>query len=350
MKPKILICSALTALFLTGATGAFAHGEYAKVLHKEFTVNPDAKLIVDNKFGEVHCNNWDKNVVDVEVKVTVDASNQDNAEKIFSKVSIQLKGTAALVEARTMLDDVEMHGKNHLQIDYTVNMPASISLDLTNKFGDVYIDQVDGTSKIELSYGNMEARNFNNSDNMMTINFGDANVKSVKGAVLNLKYSKMEVGYAGSLRIDSKYSDLDAAEIVSLTGNYEGGKLSVGKSGAIDSRTKFSDISVEKLETSLTLDIQYGNCDIDKIGEDFSSVTVNNKYGNVSLGFPVDAAYSLDADMKFCELDFPEDKGNFSYRSITGTSKTYKGTVGKSVKTLPKVYIRSDYGQVSLEQ
>jgi hypothetical protein len=344
------IMKILTVLFLAGVVNsASAFDEYTKVIKKEFTVNPDAQLTIDNSFGNVHCNNWDKNVVQIEVAITVDARDESSATKIFDKIIINLTGSPSQVEAKTIIPEGGFKGRSRVKIDYTINMPTTINLDLSNKFGDIYINELGGKGKINLGYGNMEAGKFLNSDNFLDIKFSNVNINSLKGAVVNLKYSKMDIGYAGSMRLDSKYSDLEADKIISLLVNFEGGKLDLENGSVIDGKSKFSELNITRLEQSLSLDIQYGNCDIDEMPADFTTISVKNKYGNVDIGLPSTANYSLDAELKFCDLDFPEDKANISQRIITNTSKSYKAIVGKEETPVSKVFIRSEFGNVSLE-
>jgi hypothetical protein len=164
-----------------------------------------------------------------------------------------------------------------------------------------------------------------------------------------LKYSEMNLDYAGSLRMDSKFSDFDAEKIIALNMNFEGGKLNMENSSAVDSKSKFSDIDIQRIEQSLNLDIQYGNCDVHEMPANFTSVNILNKYGDVSIGLSEQAKYTLEADLKFCELDFPSDKAKFSFRSTTPTANTYKGTIGGTDAPVSKVVVHSEYGNVSLK-
>jgi hypothetical protein len=347
MKPIIKI---LTVLFLSGIiSNASALDEYTRVIKKEFSVNPDAQLIIDNSFGNIHCNNWDKNLVQIEVSITVTAPDENSAGRLFDKILVNITGSSSEVEAKTIIPEGGFKGRSKVKIDYTINMPTTINLDLSEKFGDIYINELGGKGKINLGYGNMEAGKFTNSDNYFDIKFSNANISSMKGAVVNLKYSQMELGYAGSIRLDSKYSNLDADKIISLVMNFEGGKLDVEDGSAIEGKSKFSDLNVTRLQQSLTLDIQYGNCDIDEMPADFTSISIKNKYGNVDIGLPSAANYTLDAEMKFCELGFPEEKADISQRIITNTSKLYKATIGKENAPVSKVFVRSEFGNVSLE-
>jgi len=350
MKTTIKIALALLFFFfLLGIKGAKALDEFTKVIKREYAVNPDAQLTVNNRFGKIHCSNWDKPAVAIEVTVRVFARNQEEAEKLFRRINISINATPGSVSAETDLGDMKTNGKSKYSIDYMISMPASLGIDLTNKFGDIFVNEVNGKARISLGYGNLDARRLGNSDNLLDIRFAKARVNWIKGAVLSLKYSEMDLDYAGSLRLDSKFSDLDADKIIALNVVFEGGKLNMEKSSAVESRSRFSDIDIGRIEQSLSLDIQYGSCEVGEMAAEFTSVSIRNKYGDVSVGLSGQARYALDADLKFCDLDFPEERAHLSYRAVTGTSKTYRGTVGGNESPAARVTVNSKFGNVSLQ-
>jgi hypothetical protein len=339
----------LAFIFLLGIKGAKAHDEFTRVIKREFTVSPDAQLTISNRFGMVHCANWEKNSISIDVTITVTAADQEEAEKKFKRISIDFTDSPSAVTAITSMQEIKNSGNGRLSIDYMINMPVTINLDITNKFGDIFINEVQGKARINLGYGNLDAKKLGNSDNLLDIKFSKARVNWIKGAVLSLKYSEMNLDYAGSLRLDSKFSDLDAEKIIALNVVFEGGKLNMENSSAVDSRSKFSDIDIQRIEQSLNLDIQYGNCDVHEMPADFTSVYIRNKYGDVSIGLNEQAKYSLEAELKFCELDYPSEKAKFSFRSTTPTANSYKGTIGGTDSPLSKVVVHSEFGNVSLK-
>jgi hypothetical protein len=325
--------------------------EYTRVINKDFTVNPDAQLTISNKFGKIHINNWDKNTVSFEIKVIVEASNDNAAAKMLERISVNFNASASLVEANTVIGEMNSQGRTHFQIDYTVNIPVGLNVDLTNKFGDIFLNEITGKAKVNLSYGSLDINKLNNSDNYIDLKFcNSAKIRSIKGAVVNLKYSTLDVDYAGSLRLDSKFSNLNASKVVALNVSFEGGSVDVKNSSVVESRTKFSDLEIDKIEQSLNLDIQYGSCDVREVGPECTSVNVHNRYADVDIRLPESLSYNLDASMRFCELSFNESIANLNYRSITPTSSEYKGIVGgKEGKPKANVVIRSEYGSVNLK-
>ncbi len=341
-------------IFLTAFAAEMqaAVNEYTRVIKKEFTVNPDARLTVSNKFGKIHCTNWDKNIVGIEVQVVVETSNDNKAAKMLESIDVSFNASASLVEATTVFEEMHNSGRNNsFKVDYFINLPAGMSLDLANKFGDIYVNEINGKAKIDLSYGNLDINKLNNSDNLIDLKFcNSSKVREIKGAVINLQYSTLDIDYAGSLRLDAKYSNLKAGKVIALNLSTQGGSVDLSNSAAVESRSRFSDIDIDRIDQSLNLDIQYGSCKVSEVGVDFTSINIKNKFADVDLRLPKSAVYSLDATLKFCELNFPDENAVLNFRSTTPTSSEYRGVVGsKDAKPKATVVVRSNYGSVSLK-
>ena len=350
MKTILKILPIIFLIFILKPHYASArpHVESAKVIKKEFTVNPDAHLLLDNKFGQIHCNNWDKNLVSIEINITVGASNKEKAEDLLNLINISSEATTSSVQIRTILEK-DFSGNSKLNIDYTVNMPASLNLNITNKFGDVSVNELNGIGNFTISYGNLYINKLMNSNNVIDLKFGKGDVQYITGAMVSIKYSELKVDYAGSLFVDSKFSNLNGAKVISLSMGFEGGNVDIDKCSVITGTSKFTDTNINNLDTKIDLDVQYGNCSVDNLGSDFTLVSVRNKYGDVTIHVPKGATYSIDADLKFCDLDYPEDEATLTQKITTNTSKSIKGTVGKKSNPEAKVIIRSQFGNVSLE-
>ena len=143
---------------------------------------------------------------------------------------------------------------------------------------------------------------------------------------LESKYSDVEVEEGNDIQIESKYDKLRFEEIESLTAN-----------------TKYSHIKIEELAKSLKIEAGYGSVAVSEVSADFESISVTNSYGKISLG--LEDNYSVDASCEYCGISYPED--DFSGDRIKErNTKKIEGTVGSGGG---KVYIRSRYGEIDLE-
>ena len=88
--------------FFIGANIALsAEGDYSKTIKKEYNVEKDALLIVKNKYGKIHCNNWEKDVISIEVIIKIDAPTEEKAAKILDKIDVKISGNSSEVSVVT---------------------------------------------------------------------------------------------------------------------------------------------------------------------------------------------------------------------------------------------------------
>ncbi len=336
--PLLLLFAGMPAI-------AAKNADYTREIKKEFSVNPDAKLVLENKFGDIRITASAENKVTILVQITAEARDLESAVKVFEKIQINFNSTPDLVEARTVMEN-NISTKGRFSIDYTVSMPVTMSLDADNRFGDLVAGEIGGKAKLTIGYGNLQVNRLSNSDNLVEVKFGKANIDWIKGAVMILKYSEFNTGYAGSLNLNSSYSDLSADKIIALDALFEGGNIKITDLSVITGKSKFSDITIGTLGKKIEMTNNYGNFTVRTIPVDFASINVTNSYGNIDLGITRPASYTLDADMHFCNLDYDKTSFRADYLNDSSHDLQVRGTFGTDPKGTVKV--SSNYGNVSL--
>ena len=322
--------------------------EYTKKISKSFDVNKDATLVVNNKFGKIHCENWDKNSISIEVTITVDASNEEKANKYFNKVDISISGGGDKVTAKTSFDDNAFKGNNEISVDYMVNMPKSINIELVNKFGDIIIDEVHGQAIIDLSYGSIKANKLTGENNEIEIKFSEGFIGYIKNGELELKYSELEIDEAGDLNAESKFSDLEIGKIDVLTLESGYDDDFIGSVRDMDIEASFSDVDVRSLEERLIADFDYGELKIRNVAKGFNLIEINNSFSDANIGFHSEAAFKMIATIKMGDLSYPNNRARISVVDLSYTSNRYEGVIGEDENVTSKVLIESKNSDVNL--
>ena len=327
---------------------AWAGEEYTKKITKSFAVNKDANLLVKNKFGDIFCENWQKDEIAIEVKISVEASSQDKANKYFDNISVDISGNASQVTAKTTFDDKLFNkGNNSVSVDYLIKMPKSISLDLDNKFGEIFIDEVDGRALIDLAYGNFRANRLNNSDNELEIKFSEGSAEYIYKANLELKYSEFDVEEMAEMIAESKFSELtvDKIEILSLESGYD--EDNIGSVVKMDVEADFSEIDLDFLEDELVADLSYGELLVKEVKTGFSLIRIDNSFSDSYVSFQPDAAFKIDADIKMGEFDYRAN-ARIVAEEISYTSKKFSGTIGDGDASGSKVILKCKNSDIKL--
>jgi len=340
-----IVFAVIILLGMSVETYAAQKEKIKKVIKKEFPVLQDAKLSLNNSFGDISCTIWDKNEISVEVVISVDSKSEEGAQTVFSKVDISFLGSESEVSVKTTLAR-NLNAKEHFRIDYTVMMPSGVSLDLTNKFGDVMIRELNAKSAIHVEYGKAVLGKLNHGDNLLEVAFGSASVESMKGAVVIIQFSRMRLSYAGSLKISSKYSDIEAGEVVVMDGTFEGGTVELDQASVLTLETRFTGFSIGTVIQKINLKARFGSFALETLSMEFKSLVIDNQHGSVEIGFPEELSYTLAAESRFGSIRFPKENASFSVSNTSSQDEIYKGTVGISPTAVVK--IRNEFGSIKL--
>ena len=250
--------------------------EEKKQVNKTYQITAVTKVSFTNSFGMLHVNTWDKNELQVNVLITVRSSNEDRAKEMLDRIRIDIDDAspAAAITFKTVISSSRMSGNNSMQIDYTVNMPKNNTLDLRNSFGDCYLADYSGPLTINESYGNLKTETLSgNSDIDLSFGSGTSNIAGIKSGQLKVGYSTLGIGSAGSVDLNSQFSNLTVDKISGTTLVAKYGQVDFGEVGAMDATVNFSSFGIRKLNNRLKLDISYaGKTDIENISSEIQSL------------------------------------------------------------------------------
>lgn len=257
------------------------------------------KLSIENSFGHVKFVAWDKNEIKVDVHIEASSNQQDVAQKTFDAISVSDKHQGNEITFKTSINNNNNNCKNcksSMQIDYVVNLPVSVALDVENSFGNTEIPDYTGAVSISNKFGNLTAGSLSNVKNIV-IEFGGATIKNISNVDATFKFSKIDIdNLSGKNKINLEFCD---ATKINLDNNL----------------------------TSL------------KLNESYS--TVNIKPGNLSASYTISTSFGSFVDRTSVGVkrtDTPDKYGPDS-------DKTFEG---KSGNGSAKIDIKSSFGRIVL--
>jgi len=324
--------------------------EFVKKISKEYTVNKDALLSVSNKYGDVNCLNWEKNVIAIDVKITVVANNKEKADDIFDRININISGSKNKVEAITEIKKLSGACDNgKFQIDYDIKMPKTINLDIQNKYGCMFIEEVTGKTDITIKYGDLQVEKLLNENNNIIVKYSKASFDFLEAGKLEIKYSDLEIDKSNKLNIETRFSDIkvDNTGYILFDSGYD--DVEIDEVSEIYNESKFSSFEINRLLKNLDFNIEYGGCTVDNVLAGFSEIKIISKYANFELEIDSEASYYLNADVKYGSLNYPISNSNVSKSKISHVSNQYEGTVGSNKNPKSKVIVNCTHGNVSLD-
>ncbi|RYU87857.1 hypothetical protein EWM62_15285 [Mucilaginibacter terrigena] len=293
--------------------------EKVKNYSKSYSADANDILQINNSFGKVVVNTWAKNEFKVDVQMKFGSEDEDFVNKMMEGSSISDSKSGSVVSFKTNLANIKgRHGNTHMEINYTIYMPAGNMLDLTNKFGSVTLPDLSGKTLLRVSYGTLNAQRLLNRDNDVKVNFGDANIVTFNGG-------KLYIGY---------------------------GKLKAGTVSNVDANISFAGMTVDRLKNNVDVNIKYGNgFDIGAIDKSVRNLTINASFTKIKLDFKDADSFNFDVVTKFGGFNYDDDNMKVTTKTPGdeergwSSTKTYKGYIGKN-NSDGKIAINASYTDV----
>ncbi|MBK8567019.1 MAG: hypothetical protein IPN76_27740 [Saprospiraceae bacterium] len=347
--------------------------DFTKTIKKEFPLNSNGTVNIVNKYGKVDVKTWDKNRAKVEVTIVVKASSESQAQPVFDRIRIEFANDDSYVKAETVIESTKSNWfdwggwneKTEFQINYQVYMPASASIDLTNKYGDALVAPLNGKAKADIKYGNIRLEGANAglslvldySEGSTVVKSGDANVNisyskltmnDVRNVNLTSKYSKLNLENGGDLNAESRYDDMKLGKVNHLQCNTKYGSVAVGSANSIKATAQYSDIKVERLKGNGDFDIAHGGLRIDNVSKGFEKINLLGEHSDFRIGIENGASYTFDANASFAGIAYP-DGLVVTYEQEKGSSHQVKGHAG-SQNTKGAIKASLNYGGLKVKQ
>jgi hypothetical protein len=334
--------------------------EVTKEFHKEYKAGPNTTLNINNKYGDVVIQSWDKDQVVIDVKITVNLPNEEKAQKLLSYIDVQFSEGENIISAKTVIDDkFSFTGwggdSKKFSIDYNIKMPAETALALANKYGNTDINELHGLVDLDIKYGDLTAGKLTRGNvkplNSLNLAYGKGTIDEAGWLDLTIRYvGSLGIEKSQALLLDSKYSKLSLGETSSLVGESKYDNIRIEKINNLVLENGYCDVKVGELTKKLTYNGSYGSFEVETIPAGFEKMNTDTRYMGVKLGIDEAASYKLEAKLSYGGLKYNEEKFRNQKRIINNNSSEISGTIGDDASPASSVSITSAYGSIRLNQ
>lgn len=297
---------------------------------KSYAVDGNDELVLDNKYGRVTINTWNKNEIKVDVQIKGTAGDDETAQKLIDAISISDNKSGNVVSFRTNFNNGSksiwnlfnnMNDRHKAEVNYIIYMPSTIALDMRNRYGGVVLPSLSGKVMLDNSYGSLTAKALTNPSNVLNLRYYEASIEEISGAEINLSYGSLKLGTVGRLVSNINYAPVDIGKLVSS------GSLNVRYGGGIK---------------------------INEISKGLKNLDINATYSSVNVNLRGDESFDFDVTVKYGSFNFDENRLKVTSKSPSDDArgfhptKNYKGYAGNS-NSSNKININSTYQSVKLQ-
>ena len=314
--------------------------EKEKTIAKSFKVDSRTTVEVTNKYGRVDVKNWAKDSVRFEIAIKAIGRKEGDVIDMMNYASFDLEQSVGYVTAETQFGQslsglkreiFELKGElsnQKITIDYTVYAPARCRLTINNKFGDVYLGDVESDLRVNLSHGDFRAHSIKKGKKL-ELSYGSAFIDFIEEAELELQAYTLEVAEAEELRMNSRASEVTIDDINILEVEARNDKYSIAKSKKITGNLNLTNLKVRELTGKVDLLTRYGAVEIRKVSPKFRELNLYGEYTDFTLGFSEADNFKFRVDLQNGR-EFYRPASNLTVKEEIYTDEAYgyKGFVG----------------------
>lgn len=290
----------------TSNTYSQSYSENKSFIH-QFPLSSGTTVEISNKYGKVQLLTWNKDSVRVDIDFYISSTSSARLEKLRQNVKFDFSNSKSYVVVRTIfgksqsnvIDEIKdfaeaiVNGSNEVRIDYTVHVPRSQTIKVTNKYGDIYADDFTGDMQLNLANGDLKANNFT-GNTQLTLSFGNAfinemnkgrivaeyadlNIRSAQNLSLESKSSKVRLEKGGFIKIQSRRDDIRIDNVARLSGD-----------------GYFSDINIQNVTEEISVSAKFGKIIVDNFKKNFSFINMTAEYTDLDLYFERGSGFDFD--------------------------------------------------------
>ncbi|GAA0873058.1 hypothetical protein GCM10009117_22050 [Gangjinia marincola] len=341
-----------------------AHGEKgknwkhtkSKKINKNFNVNANALLAIDNSYGNIDITTWDQNKVVMEIIITTSGDDLEDVQEHLDNINVDISSSSSKVSAKTIFDKKEKSwwsswwgGNNnvHTEINYIIKAPSSNNFELDNDYGSIALDKATGSVDINCDYGKLILGELLSTDNYLNFDYtNNSTIQYMKSGKISADYSGFELMKADDLELRADYTKSSLGAIKKLNYNCDYGKITVEKTMGVIGRGDYVSQRIGQLEGEADLNSDYGSIKIETVREKSGNIRIDSDYTPVRIGYDANYEFTITADLSYAnlkgkdELTLTLDEKSNGGRKINGyhLNKNAKNTIN----------INSDYGSVTL--
>ena len=335
--------------------------EQTKEITKSFLLSPDSYVEIENKYGDITIESWDIDSVRFEVIITARSQKEWNLEDMLQKIDVEFTSSSSFVLAETSwADNVSFFKKgaydikqgfgseDKIQVDYKVYLPSWVPLDISNKFGNVFIGKHLGDLEVFVSYGDFRAREIENGKKI-EVKYGKLKVKKIKYANIKLGACKSaDIDEAEQLVIESSSSEIEISEVVQLNIRSKHDEIIIDEIEEFQGQLALSDLEIKELSKNMSANVKMGSLRIIETDVMAEKISIEANKADIFLGIDdlFDGRLNLDITNDPSMFEYPKSMTVLSTNVGDDKRLHIKGEMGSGLG--PIVQITNTQGFVQI--
>ena len=361
MKVLYKLIVAFSIILLPSILLAAGANEKVKRIVKSYAISKSTYVEIENKYGDIDVEVWDKDSIKLEIVITVHSDKEEELDEMLKLINIDLSANSSFIVAHTdWSSDVnifkkgllkinqEVSNKGRYSVNYKIKMPRDIDLTLTNKFGNIFMTNYVGKLSIDISYGDLRAHSLTNLK-QLNAKYGKVKINSLQNGRIDLNSVKpFSVDKALDLEIESSSSEISIESIGQLNLKSSHDEINIDKIGELNGTFSMSDLMIMNLEKAIHSVSKYGSVKLKYILPTVNVVYLEGNKSDLQVSVSKDFKAKVDIKMSNKE-DFSYNPSFILESSDIDSEGLWRGKGYINQKGSAEIIIKSTSGYFQLD-
>jgi len=279
-----------------------------KWINKSYKVGMDSELEIINKYGDIVVETGQTDSIIFKIHVKVYTDKLARIDDLLDVVDVRFSSGDDYVAAETTwgnngvsafrVDLINVMSNNRkVEVDYHIIIPEDCEIDISNKFGHVTLPTINSTVKLDVSHGNIRARELTDVKQIKH-EYGKMNIKKMRDADLILHFADVNIDEAEQLRIESVSSEIEIEEVEKVSVDSKHDKFRIEELKTWRGNTMLSDTKIDKLTGTVNGSVKYGEFTIEAVDTRFMGIELEGVTTDIELGFNSQIAYHYEVELE----------------------------------------------------
>lgn len=272
-----------------------------KIFEKTIAVN-DAKWLVVHNNGDIRIETWNEDKVQLKALVTIEGDEEDvqkalkeldfnliqNGNKIevtksgWDKMGNNCSCTNTKIKVKGNDKKTETFRIKNYHVDYVLQIPKRLNVDLESNFGDIDLASIDGDATIISSQGKIIAGDIGGILKLESRFDSSITFGNFKSGNISLSQCKSTFGTCGDLTLNSQFSTASFTKVANLDVDAAQSNLTFTSSlDQLKGTIRFGKLSIEGHSKNITLNATQLKMEANKIDQfdltgSFNSFKIND--------------------------------------------------------------------------
>lgn len=325
-----------------------------KTIKKEFNVNSNALLHINNSYGNLNITSWNENRVVIEVNIKTSGNNEEKVQNKLDEISVDFEASKDRVSAETIFNNRSKGwgwswGNNNnvnMQINYTIKVPIKNNVDLNNDYGNIILDRIDGHAKINCDYGRLELGELYGRNNQLNFDYtSKSTIGYINSGEISADYSGFTIDKAGNLTVKADYTNASIGRMENLEYTSDYGNMDIEELNNIRGTGDYITVDLGTVHGNIDITADYGAIKIEELAPDAGNVVIRTDYTGIKIGYNPQYHFDFEITTSYASVNGKDDF-TINVSTEKSSNKHYEGYYG-SEGSGNRISLSSNYGGIS---